>query len=95
MARNKDINTFTGFNVGKNRIDVGHYSDINYSAMFELRPVELYLKEDGAKGDKPSFAITMIDPRNHAAPIIGELSLEMWNKGLSEVGYEIVKKQNT
>lgn len=55
----------------------------------ELRPTEIHLKEDGAVGDKPSVAIVMRDIFGEF--VMGQLSLEMWNEGLKDIGYKIVK----
>ena len=81
-----DINNFVGENVKTGPIKMEN------NRTYQLRPVKLYLKEDGAKDDGASFAILMVDPYNHAAPVIGQVSLDMWNKAMNEVGYEIVKK---
>jgi hypothetical protein len=81
-----DIDNFVGENVKTGQIKIEN------NRTYQLRPVKLYLKEDGAMGDKPSFAILLVDPYNHAAPVIGQVSLDMWNKAMNEVGYEIVKK---
>ncbi len=55
------------------------------------RPTEIHYKSDGAVGDKPSFAIVM-EPRIPHIKIVGELSLEMLNNALQEIGYEIKKQ---
>lgn len=34
----------------------------------------------------------MMDPYKLAAPVLGQISLEMLNKALDEVGYKIEKK---
>lgn len=81
-----DINNFVGENVGTGPIFMPHNTG------FQLRPVKLFLKEDGAIGDKPSFAIYMVDPKGYSAPVLGQISLEMFNKALKDVGYEIRKK---
>lgn len=82
----KSERPFIGINVGNNPIDMR-----KHPTMYELRPGEIYLKTDGAKNDEPSFAIAMFDPNKVAAPVIGQLSLEMFNDGLADVGYQIVK----
>lgn len=81
-----DIDNFVGENVKTGQIKMEN------NRTYQLRPVKLYLKENGSIDDKPLFAILMADPYNHAAPVIGQVSLDMWNKAMNEVGYEIVKK---
>jgi hypothetical protein len=57
-----------------------------------MRPVRIFLKEDGAIDDKPSFAILMThDTTMIRHQILGQVSLKMWNEGLADVGYEIIK----
>ena len=55
----------------------------------EMLPTEIHLKEDGAIGDTPSVAIVMDDFSNPV--VFGQLSLKMWNEGLKDIGYKIVK----
>lgn len=76
---------FKGTNVGTGAIDVSLRP-----LMYELRPVEIYLKEDGALDNGASFAIVMEHPKHLVSPVIGQLSLKMFNEGLAEVGYKIV-----
>ena len=54
-----------------------------------MRPVEIHLKEDGSKANEPSFCIVMTDFNNQVA---GEISLEMLNDGLADIGYEIINR---
>lgn len=76
---------FIGINHGTGKIDI---RDKGLSTQF--KPVEIHLKEDGALGDKPSFAFVLTSPGK--ITVIGQLSLEMWNEGLADIGYELVKK---
>lgn len=98
---NKDFDTVTGHNWGTGRIqlDKGNF-------LLEFRPVEVHLKEDGSLDNEPSLCIVMVRPPDVGAfniPekidaenasnlfVYGQLSLEMWNKALGEIGYEIKK----
>ena len=57
--------------------------------IIELLPTEIHLKEDGDVDGNPSVAIVM---SNEVAKIVvGQLSLKMWNEGLKDIGYKIVK----
>ena len=55
----------------------------------ELLPTEIHLKEDGDVDGNPSVAIVMSDER--AKIVFGQLSLKMWNGGLKDIGYKIVR----
>ena len=76
---------FIAVNHGTGPIDLRHLG-----AADEMRPTEIHLKEDGAIGDKPSFTIVMTALGR--TPKFGQLSLEMLNEALNELGYEIIKK---
>jgi len=78
-----EINKFKGIDVGKGPIDLSPYP-----SAYQLRPIEIYHKEDGAVDDGPSFGILMICPYNIAAPVLGQISLKMFNEGLADVGYK-------
>lgn len=54
----------------------------------ELLPVEIHLKENGDLEDNPSVAIVM---KGTDISVFGQLSLKMWNEGLKDIGYKIVK----
>ncbi len=77
---------FKGFNHGKNKIDLR-----NHKGLCEMRPIEVHCIENGDLNNEPSFAIVMIHPFTN--PVAGQISLKMWNDGLSDIGYEIVKKK--
>ena len=82
---------FVGINVGKKDIVVDKNT-------FQMVPVKIYLKENGAldensKPTKPSFAILMTC-QNPDLKVIGQLSLEMLNEGLIDVGYQITEIPN-
>jgi len=55
----------------------------------EGMPTELHLKEDGALNNTPSLAIIIRDIEGNR--IVGQISLQMLNDGLNELGYQIVK----
>lgn len=76
---------FLGFNHGYARIDLREHKGIQ-----QMRPTEIHLKEDGSISYHPSFAIVMeIDDQ---PAVFGQISLEMLNKGLSQIGFEITRK---
>lgn len=79
--------SFQSFDHGKGKIDLTHHQSI-----ITMRPVEIHHKADGSRKDEPSFCIVMASP--FSPTVAGEISLEMLNVGLSEIGYEIVRKQN-
>ena len=54
----------------------------------EFLPTEIHLKEDGDIEDNPSVAIVM---KASDISVFGQLSLKMWNEGLKDIGYKIVK----
>ena len=75
---------FKGFNHGKGKIVI----DKPVKLIF-MKPTEIHLKENGSIKDQPSLAIVMERPMTAAA--VGEISLEMFNEGLADIGYKIVK----
>ena len=78
---------FQAFNHGTGKMDLTKHKNI-----VVMRPTEIHLKEDGSKKNEPSFAIVMTDFRN---TVVGEISLEMLNDGLADIGYEVVRRQKT
>lgn len=56
-----------------------------------LKLTEIHLKENGSLKNEPSFAIVMENPPFHFK-CVGEISLEMFNEGLADIGYKIIKK---
>lgn len=80
MKRNK----FEGINCGSDQIDL---SDLDIKA--ELRPLRIYYRENGTLDNSPSFAIVMSD--RGGLSVVGQLSLRMFNEGLADIGYKIVK----
>ena len=79
---------FNGFNHGKDQIDIKHLGQT-----IRMRPVEIHLKEDGSITDQPSLAIVMSTTFPNTPAVVGEISVEMLNKGLADIGYELVKKK--
>lgn len=77
---------FQGINVGKNQIDLTQYDTVT-----QFKPIEIHHKQDGDINDQPSFTLVMTHPVGMTA--IGQISLEMFNEGLADIGYEIVKKK--
>lgn len=83
----KDLDTITGYNWGRSHIqlELGKFA-------YELRPIEVHLKEDGCINDTPSMCIVMTNETGTSF-IYGQLSLEMWNKALNEIGYKITPNE--
>lgn len=77
---------FKSYDHRKGKIDLTHHKSI-----ITMRPTEIHHKEDGSKTDEPSFCIVMTSP--FSPTVAGEISLEMLNDGLSDIGYEIVRKE--
>ena len=77
---------FKGFNHGKNQIVIEGPPG---KTMHFLKPVQIHLKENGSLKNEPSFAIVM-DSKDYGMAL-GEISLEMFNDGLRDVGYKIIK----
>lgn len=79
---------FKGFNHGKNKIDL---SKFNLHHVVAMMPTEIHLKENGSFDGKESFTIVFEKPFQ---VVVGEITLQMLNQGLSDIGYEIIKKQS-
>jgi hypothetical protein len=79
------IKPFKGINHGTGKLDLTHLRNA-----LEVRPVEIHLKEDGSKENKPSFCLVMMHP-DLPVWIVGQLSLAMFNDGLRDIGYEMRK----
>jgi hypothetical protein len=79
---NKD---FIGINWGTKDIDFR-----NKPTSMEMMPIEVHLKEDGTKDNGPSLCIVMslkaLDLQTY-----GQISVEMFNEGLKDIGYKLVK----
>lgn len=76
---------FTGKYVGKDKIDLSHHGNLQV-----MRPIELYIKQNGTKDDKPSLCIVMQHPFYFNA--VGEVSLKMFNDALIQAGYNPIQK---
>ena len=78
---------FTTYNHGTAPIDMSFLSIVGN--LHQMRPHQLHLKEDGAVGDKPSFALVFIDGNRNI--VVGEISEEMLSEGFKELGYSLEK----
>ncbi len=74
---------FNAFNHGKGKIPVPLIS-------LKMLPTELHIKEDGSVKDEPTFVMVMT--RDKYITVYGEISIEMFNDGLSDIGYKMIKK---
>ena len=74
---------FTGFDHKKKQMDLRGLGDVKV-----LKPTQIHHKENGSLKNEPSFAIVM---EGVLITVVGEISLEMFNKGLNDIGYEIIK----
>ena len=82
------IKDFTAYNHGKGVIDL---RDIGSAT--QMMPTEIHLKEDGSLDNKPSFTIILEHPLKK--PVYGQITLEMLNDGLEDIGYKMVKQPKT
>jgi len=80
-------NTLTPFNHGTDKIRI---SSNKHPGIYQMRPTEIHLKQDGSKTNMPSFAFVMEHP--FLPSVYGEVSLEMLNGAFNEIGYEIINK---
>lgn len=85
-----DIDKLVGVNVRKGVIEPDRK---HFESVTQLKPVILYHKEDGTKDDKPSFSLISVHPAIPCAGAISEISLDMLNEAMSEVGYTVLKKE--
>lgn len=73
-------NTFHVTHVGSGPIELS-----GMNTVYEFRPIEFFIKEDGAKDDGPSFAI--VGQTHFGAKCIMQISAKMFR-----VAYEEMKK---
>ena len=86
-----DVNDFVGIDHGDNNVDL---LEVSKGKMpIEMRPVQLHHKNNGAKGDKPSFTIVMAPAGGTL--VYGQVSLAMMEKAFDQVGYTLVRKEKT
>lgn len=76
---------FIGVNHGQDKIVI-----ISDKPVSEFRPIEIHLKEDGALDDTPSFNFLLVN-EYYPINITAQITLKMFNEGLADIGYEIVK----
>lgn len=82
---NQEEKPFKGIDHGTKPIDLTH---LDFRVSAEYMPIEIHHKINGAKGEKPSFCIVGKQYINSAYM---QISLEMLNEGLKEIGYKITK----
>lgn len=80
---------FEAINVGTDPVFLNRELAMN-KIIKDLRPVKLYLKEDGSLTNKPSITIVSVDDR---FTVVSQISIEMLNDGLADIGYEFKKKE--
>lgn len=79
-----ETKVFKAFNHKLEKIDLSHHENV-----IEVRPTEIHLKENGSKTDESSFLIVSEHP---SLPVMAaQISLEMLNEGLEQIGYKIIK----
>lgn len=80
---------FSGINHKNKQINLS-----NFNPIFESKPIEIHLKEDGAVNadgtDSPSFTI-LLKHEISGVYVYGQISLNMMNDGLKDIGYQITK----
>lgn len=79
---------FKGFNHKNGKVDLNKFNDT--PTVVAMRPTEIHLKENGSADNKESFVIVFERPFQMA---YGEITLQMLNQGLSDIGYKIVKTE--
>lgn len=77
---------FKGINHGKEQMDLRHLGKA-----LELRPIEIHHKENGSTKGEPSFVIVMIGTKYIPGTVYGQITLDMFNEGLADIGYKIEK----
>jgi hypothetical protein len=82
-----DVKPFRGINHGTGKIVIQRES------VFELKPTEIHLKEDGDKDNNPSFMIVL--EGSIGVSVVGQISLRMMNEGLADIGYEVNQIKTT
>lgn len=93
-----DYDSFKGFDHGVNKMNLSHLVKVAANTI-EMRPTEIHHKANGTATDKPSFTIVMARlkediPVDIILPnviVYGQVSLDMLNRALGEIGYEITK----
>lgn len=92
MATNQEKPIKT-FNVGKGLIDLRHLKPAFGFCLppVEVRPIEIHLKEDGSLNDGPSLCIVNSDMQKSPTFFFSQVSIEMLNSALKEIGYSINK----
>ncbi len=86
-------NDFIGINHGKKQMRFASDDKIVYAPV-DLRPIEIHLKEDGAIDDGPSFCMVLSDMgriKDYERRMLAQISLKMFNEGLTDIGYQIIK----
>lgn len=86
MKSKFDYETFTGIDCGKGKVDFRQAPVPHY----EMRPVEIYHKIDGSIDYAPTFTIVMFNPIQNFS-VFGQVTLNMLNEGLEQIGYRLVK----
>lgn len=81
---------FIGIDHGKNVVDLRHLG-----TSFEMRPTEIHLKKNGSLNETDSVVIVFTIPTEltgfKSPAVYGQISIEMFNDGLADIGYKIVK----
>jgi len=82
---------FKAFDHGVGQVDLTHIE----SKLMELRPMEIHHKENGTLTGGPTFTLVLGVPNMPQIPkVFGQISVEMLNDALKDIGYEIIKKEN-
>jgi DNA primase len=76
---------FTGHNHGRDKILL----ELDPATTLAARPIEVHIKQNGALDEGPSLAIVMKIPGDKGFHVYGEISIDMFNKGLADIGYQI------
>lgn len=74
---------------GKEKIEAGE----QYHQLIHMRPVEIHHKADGTLDDGPVFCFVFALPAINDYAVYGQISLEMLNRSLGRLGYQINRLQ--
>ena len=78
---------FRGINHGKHQIDLTHLK-----VLYEVRPIEVHMNENGSIMDRPTLAF--IFANENRFHIVGQISVDMLNEGLKDIGYKMIKDED-
>jgi len=103
MSTETEEKPFKAFDWGTGQVDLTPHQKNPRNYLVELRPTEIHLKTNATLSNGPGFTIIMaipddvlptLDPNQKVPVAYGQISLEMLNSALADIGYEVVKKES-